>query len=172
MTKGLSTPRRREQMAGEAGSRCSCRQSRIWIRQPIRAPSLEVVNVAGDSAAGRDRIQSAPNLRRVHAESAQQRRRRIWWPESEDLGVAGLGKPASLCAVMRALSGDRGGNPRTATRRALSHPAQAPATVGGTRISRPMKRSGHSYRYIRLVADGGCLLAGFLITGVEQVTAC
>jgi hypothetical protein len=25
-------------------------------------PSLEVVNVAGDSAVGRDRIQSAPNL--------------------------------------------------------------------------------------------------------------
>jgi hypothetical protein len=37
---------------------------------PIRTPSLEVVNVAGDSAIGRDRIQSAPNLRRVHAESA------------------------------------------------------------------------------------------------------
>jgi hypothetical protein len=29
---------------------------------PFRAPSLEVVNVAGDSAVGRDRIQSAPNL--------------------------------------------------------------------------------------------------------------
>ena len=38
---------------------------------PIRTPSLEVVNVAGDSAVGRDRIQSAQNLRRVHAESAQ-----------------------------------------------------------------------------------------------------
>ena len=29
---------------------------------PIRTPSLELVNVAGDSAVGRDRIQSAPNL--------------------------------------------------------------------------------------------------------------
>src|ERR1700722_8230903 len=36
---------------------------------PVGAPSLEVVNVAGDSAVGRARIQSAPNLRRVHAES-------------------------------------------------------------------------------------------------------
>src|SRR5277367_7029876 len=53
---------------------------------PIRTPSLEVVNVTGDLAVGRDRIQSAPNLRRVHAESAQQHRRRIWWLESEDLG--------------------------------------------------------------------------------------
>src|SRR5580700_4802631 len=39
-------------------------------RRPIRIPSLEVVNVAGDLAVGRDRIQSAPDLRRVHAESA------------------------------------------------------------------------------------------------------
>ncbi len=37
----------------------------------IRTPSLEVVYVAGESALGRDRIQSALNLRRVHAESAQ-----------------------------------------------------------------------------------------------------
>jgi hypothetical protein len=29
---------------------------------PIRTPSLEVVNVAGDSAVRRNRIQSAPNL--------------------------------------------------------------------------------------------------------------
>jgi hypothetical protein len=29
---------------------------------PMRAPWLEVVKVAGDSAVGRDRIQSAPNL--------------------------------------------------------------------------------------------------------------
>jgi hypothetical protein len=45
---------------------------------PIRTPSLEVVNVAGDSTVGLDHIQSASNLRRVHAESAQQYRRRIW----------------------------------------------------------------------------------------------
>ena len=51
-----------------------------------------VVNIAGDSAVGRDHIQSAPNLRRVHAESAQQHRRRIWWLESEDLGQHLLGR--------------------------------------------------------------------------------
>ena len=45
-----------------------------------------------DSAIGRERIQSAPNLRRVHAESAQQRRCRIWWLESEDLGKYLLGR--------------------------------------------------------------------------------
>ena len=44
------------------------------------------------SALGRARIQSAPNLRRVHAESAQQHRRRIWWLESEDLGQYLLGR--------------------------------------------------------------------------------
>src|ERR1700722_20047044 len=49
------------------------------------------MNVAEDSAAGRDRIQSAPDLRRVHAEGAKQRRRRIWWLESEDLGQHLLG---------------------------------------------------------------------------------
>src|SRR5580692_10249006 len=53
---------------------------------PVKTPSLEVVNAAGDSAAGRDRIQPAPDLRRVHAQSAQQHRCRIWWLESEDLG--------------------------------------------------------------------------------------
>jgi hypothetical protein len=42
----------------------------VALNGPIRTPSLEVVNVAGDSAVGRDRIQSAPNLRRVHVESA------------------------------------------------------------------------------------------------------
>ncbi len=51
--------------------------SPAW-NSPIRTPSLEVMNVAGDSAVGRDRIQSAPNLRRFHAKSAQQHRRRIW----------------------------------------------------------------------------------------------
>src|SRR5215469_4978558 len=46
---------------------------RRWRAGVVRRPddSLEVVNVGGDSAVGRDRIQSAPNLRRVHAESAQ-----------------------------------------------------------------------------------------------------
>src|ERR1700681_1706364 len=65
---------------------------------PIRAPSLEVLNIAGDSAVGRDRIQSAPTLRRVHAESAQQHRRRIWWLESEDLGQHLLGRDLGLSA--------------------------------------------------------------------------
>ena len=62
----------------------------IVVRRPH--DSLEVVNVAGDSAVGRGRIQSAPNLRRVHAESAQQHRRRIWWLENEDLGQHLLGR--------------------------------------------------------------------------------
>ena len=66
---------------------------------PIRTPSLEVVNVAGDSAVGRDRIQSAPDLGRVHAESAQQHRRRIWWLESEDLGQHLMGRDLGLPAV-------------------------------------------------------------------------
>ena len=39
----------------------------------------------GDSGGRRDRIESAPSLRRVHAQSAQQRLGRIWWLESEDL---------------------------------------------------------------------------------------
>src|ERR1022692_4294383 len=52
-----------------------------------------------DSAVGRDRIQSAPNLRRVHAESAQQHRRRIWWLESEDLGQHLLGRDLGLPAI-------------------------------------------------------------------------
>ena len=46
----------------------------------------------GTQLLGRDRIQSAPNLRRVHAESAEQHRRRIWWLESEDLGQHLLGR--------------------------------------------------------------------------------
>src|SRR6185437_12210968 len=53
----------------------------------------------GDSAVGRDRIQSAPDLRRVHAESAQQHRRRIWWLEGEDLGQHLLGCDLELPAV-------------------------------------------------------------------------
>ena len=57
------------------------------------------VNVAGDSAVGRDRIQSAPNLRRVHVESAQQHRRRIWWFESEDLGQHLLSRESELPTV-------------------------------------------------------------------------
>src|ERR1700733_7426842 len=66
---------------------------------PVRTPSLEVVNVAGDLAVGRDRIQSAPNLRRVHAESAQQHRRGIWWLESEDLGQHLLGRDIEPPAI-------------------------------------------------------------------------
>src|ERR1700722_7448807 len=66
---------------------------------PIRTPSLEVVNVAGDLAVGRDRIQSAPNLRRVHAESAEEHRRRIWWLESEDLGQHLLRRDLGLPAI-------------------------------------------------------------------------
>jgi hypothetical protein len=54
------------------------------------------MDVAADSAVGRDRIQSAPNLQRVHAESAQQHRRRIWWLESEDLGQHLLGRDLGL----------------------------------------------------------------------------
>ena len=65
---------------------CTSRRMALPWNGPIKTPSLEVVNVAGDSAAGRDRIQSAPDLRRVHAQSAQQHRCRIWWLESEDLG--------------------------------------------------------------------------------------
>ena len=65
---------------------------------PIRAPSLEVVNVAGDSAVGGARSQSAPNLQRVQAESAQQHRCRIWWLESEDLGQYLLGRDPGLPA--------------------------------------------------------------------------
>src|SRR5215467_8112305 len=57
------------------------------------------LNVAGDSAVGRGRIQSAPNLRRVHAESAQQHRRRIWWLESEDLSQHLLGRDLGLPAI-------------------------------------------------------------------------
>ena len=67
-------------------SHCASRRMALSWNGPIKTPSLEVVNVAGDSAAGRDRIQSAPNLRRVHAQGAQQHRCRIWWLESEDLG--------------------------------------------------------------------------------------
>ena len=71
-----------EERSAEASAGDYC----LPVGGPIRTPSLEVVNVAGDSAVGRYRIQSAPNLRCVHAESAQQHRRRIWWLESEDLG--------------------------------------------------------------------------------------
>jgi hypothetical protein len=66
---------------------------------PIRTPSLEVVKVAGDSAVGRDGIQSAPNVRRVHPESAQQHPRRIWRLESEDLGQHLLGRDLELPAI-------------------------------------------------------------------------
>src|SRR5580698_7889031 len=59
---------------------------------PIRKPSVEVVSVAGGSTVGRDHIQKAQNFRRVHAESPQQHRRRIWWLESEDLGQHLLGR--------------------------------------------------------------------------------
>jgi hypothetical protein len=52
----------------------------------------------GAAAVGRDRIRSAPNLRRVHAESAQQYRCRIWWLESEDLGQHLLGRDLGLPA--------------------------------------------------------------------------
>ena len=68
-------------------------------RRPDPDTSIEVVKVAGDSAVGRDRIQSAPNLRRVHAESGQQHRRRIWWLESEDLGQHVLGRDLRLPAI-------------------------------------------------------------------------
>src|SRR5580700_8326051 len=44
-------------------------------------------------------IQSAPDLGCVHAESAQQHRRRIWWLESEDLGQHLLGRDLELAAV-------------------------------------------------------------------------
>ena len=84
-----------EERSAEASARDCC----LPVGGPIRTPSLEVVNVAGDSAVGRDRIQSAPNLRRVHAESAQQHRRRIWWLESEDLGQHLLGRDLELPAV-------------------------------------------------------------------------
>jgi len=56
---------------GGRGRRCvvRCRSCRLLPahcclpgKGPIRTPSLEVVNVAGDSAVGRGRIQSAPNL--------------------------------------------------------------------------------------------------------------
>ena len=40
---------------------CASRRMALPWNGPIKTPSLEVVNVAGDSAAGRDRIQSAPN---------------------------------------------------------------------------------------------------------------
>jgi hypothetical protein len=69
------------------------------VERPVRTPLLEVVNVVGDSAVGRDRIQSAPNFYRVHAESAQQHRRRIWWLESEDLGQHLLGRDLELPMV-------------------------------------------------------------------------
>jgi acyl-CoA thioesterase len=67
----------------------------------IRVAQLEATEwvLCGDSAVGRDRIQSAPNLRRVHAESAQQHRRRIWWLESEDLGQHLLGRDLELPTV-------------------------------------------------------------------------
>src|ERR1700685_1541658 len=69
------------------------------LERLIRTPSLTVVNVAGDSAVGRGRIQSASNLRRVHAESAQQDRRRIWWLESEDLGQHLLSRDLGFPAI-------------------------------------------------------------------------
>src|ERR1700733_5869718 len=77
----------------------SVRQGSPTRNGPIRTPSPKVVNVAGDSALGRDRLQPAPSLRRVHAESAQQHRRRIWWLESEDLGQYLLGGAESPPAV-------------------------------------------------------------------------
>jgi hypothetical protein len=42
-------------------------------------------------------------------------------------GVAASAKPAGRCAVLRACPGIRGAKPRTAARRAVSHPAQPPA---------------------------------------------
>jgi hypothetical protein len=62
MMSGPSTLVTREQVHGMVGL--------AW-NGSIQASSIEVVNVAGDSVVGRDRIQSAPNLRRVHAESVQ-----------------------------------------------------------------------------------------------------
>ncbi len=90
----LSRPVRRSRRAHVSGDP----GVRRW-RTPIRTPSLEVANVAGDSAVGRDRIQSAPNLRRVHAQSTQEHRRRIWWLESKDLGQHLLGRDLEPPAV-------------------------------------------------------------------------
>ena len=55
--------------------------------------------LARDSAVGRDLIQSAPNLRCVHAESAQQHRRGIWWLEGKDRSQHLLGRELELTAV-------------------------------------------------------------------------
>src|SRR5581483_907122 len=57
------------------------------------------MKVALDSAVGRDRLQSAPDLRRVHGESTEQHRGRIWWLESEDPGQYLLGRDLGLAAI-------------------------------------------------------------------------